>query len=240
MFGLTDDDRRLRDAARDFADELVPFEVAGRARRRCPAAGTRRASSPGSAGARAVRDEHADVGRRTRAARCCSRCSCRSRSAGSRTALAWVMHTPPAWWVDVATDEQRERWLVPAVRGERHECYAITEEFAGSDVSALATTAVPGRRRLRRQRREVARHVVQPGRLLLRAGGAAGRRHTSCSSSTSRRRASRWCARRRTRTTSPTTTRSCRSPTSASRARNGSAGRARAGRTRRTGSASSG
>jgi alkylation response protein AidB-like acyl-CoA dehydrogenase len=31
---------------------------------------------------------------------------------------------------------------VPAVRGERHECYAITEEFAGSDVSALATTAV--------------------------------------------------------------------------------------------------
>ncbi len=28
------------------------------------------------------------------------------------------------------------------MRGERHECYAITEEFAGSDVGAIAATAV--------------------------------------------------------------------------------------------------
>src|SRR5690348_2233142 len=35
----------------------------------------------------------------------------------------------------------RERWLLPSVRGEKHEAYAITEEFAGSDVSALRTTA---------------------------------------------------------------------------------------------------
>ncbi len=55
--------------------------------------------------------------------------------------LAWCLATPPQWWVEVATDEQRERWLLPAVRGERHECYAITEEFAGTDVSDLATTA---------------------------------------------------------------------------------------------------
>jgi acyl-CoA dehydrogenase len=55
--------------------------------------------------------------------------------------LAWCLHTPPQWWVEVATEEQRERWLLPAVRGERHECYAITEELAGSDVSELATTA---------------------------------------------------------------------------------------------------
>ena len=55
--------------------------------------------------------------------------------------LGWVMHTPPAWWVEVATDFQRERWLSPAVRGERHECYAITEEFAGSDVDAITATA---------------------------------------------------------------------------------------------------
>ena len=55
--------------------------------------------------------------------------------------LAWAAHTPPQWWVDVATDYQRERWLLPAVRGEKHEAYAITEEFAGSDVSDLAATA---------------------------------------------------------------------------------------------------
>ena len=55
--------------------------------------------------------------------------------------LAWVMHTPPQWWVDVASEYQRERWLLPAVRGEKHEAYAITEEFAGSDVSGLTATA---------------------------------------------------------------------------------------------------
>jgi alkylation response protein AidB-like acyl-CoA dehydrogenase len=55
--------------------------------------------------------------------------------------LAWVMATPPQWWPDVATDYQRERWLLPSVRGEKHEAYAITEEFAGSDVSELQTTA---------------------------------------------------------------------------------------------------
>jgi acyl-CoA dehydrogenase len=55
--------------------------------------------------------------------------------------VAWCLHTPPQWWAEVATDEQLERWLRPAVRGDRHECYAITEEHAGSDVSDLATTA---------------------------------------------------------------------------------------------------
>ena len=55
--------------------------------------------------------------------------------------LAWVMATPPQWWPQVATDYQLERWLLPAVRGEKHEAYAITEEFAGSDVSELQTTA---------------------------------------------------------------------------------------------------
>ena len=30
---------------------------------------------------------------------------------------------------------------MPAIRGERHECYAITEEGAGSDVDAIESTA---------------------------------------------------------------------------------------------------
>ena len=51
------------------------------------------------------------------------------------------MNTPPSWWPDVANEEQRTRWLLPSVRGEMQECYAITEEQAGSDVAALTTTA---------------------------------------------------------------------------------------------------
>ena len=58
-------------------------------------------------------------------------------------------------------------------RGEREECYAITEEYAGSDVSDLKATAAPRRRRLRPQRREVARDVVQRGRLRVLPGACS-------------------------------------------------------------------
>jgi alkylation response protein AidB-like acyl-CoA dehydrogenase len=56
-------------------------------------------------------------------------------------ALGWVLATPAGWAPAVMTDEQIERWLKPAIRGERHECYAITEAGAGSDVDAIVATA---------------------------------------------------------------------------------------------------
>ena len=42
--------------------------------------------------------------------------------------------------------EQRERYLLPAIRGERHDCVAMTEPGAGSDVRSMTTRAVPARR----------------------------------------------------------------------------------------------
>jgi acyl-CoA dehydrogenase len=56
-------------------------------------------------------------------------------------ALGWCVHTPPAWAPAVCSPEQLERWIEPTVRGRMHECYAITEEGAGSDVDAIAATA---------------------------------------------------------------------------------------------------
>ena len=56
--------------------------------------------------------------------------------------LGWCIHTPPAWAPDVVTREQLERWILPTIRGERQECYAITEEVAGSDVDAIRATAM--------------------------------------------------------------------------------------------------
>jgi alkylation response protein AidB-like acyl-CoA dehydrogenase len=55
--------------------------------------------------------------------------------------LGWCVHTPPAWAPEVVSADQLERWIAPTVRGERQECYAITEEGAGSDVDALEATA---------------------------------------------------------------------------------------------------
>ena len=41
------------------------------------------------------------------------------------------------------TPEQRERYLIPAIKGERRDCYAVTESEAGSDFTAIESTAEP-------------------------------------------------------------------------------------------------
>ncbi len=56
-------------------------------------------------------------------------------------ALGWCIWAPANWIVGVATQHQLDTWILPSVRGTRHECYAITEEGAGSDVDAIASTA---------------------------------------------------------------------------------------------------
>ncbi len=56
-------------------------------------------------------------------------------------ALGWCVHTPPAWAPSVVSDHQMRTWIEPSIRGEMHECYAITEEGAGSDVDAIEATA---------------------------------------------------------------------------------------------------
>src|SRR3989337_682444 len=58
-------------------------------------------------------------------------------------ALGWCVFTPAAWAPKVVNPEQLERWIVPTIRGSRHECYAITESGAGSDVDAIEATARP-------------------------------------------------------------------------------------------------
>ena len=55
--------------------------------------------------------------------------------------LGWVMTTPAGWLPAAATPHQMETWVLPTIRGERQECYAITEENAGSDVDAIEATA---------------------------------------------------------------------------------------------------
>ncbi len=47
---------------------------------------------------------------------------------------------PPIW--RFGTEEQRERWLVPGIRGEKVAALAITEPDAGSDVAGIRTRAV--------------------------------------------------------------------------------------------------
>jgi len=40
-----------------------------------------------------------------------------------------------------ASEEQKQRWLVPQARGEKIACFGLTEPAAGSDVASMKTTA---------------------------------------------------------------------------------------------------
>jgi len=139
MYGLTESDLDIQKRAAAFADELIGFEVTAElADGELPAE---------------VTAEHA---RRARELGLCATNMPAELGGGGCTtlqqvlvqeqagrvtnALGWVASTPPSWLPAVATEDQLERYVRPAVRGEREECYAITEEGAGSDVAAIEAT----------------------------------------------------------------------------------------------------
>jgi alkylation response protein AidB-like acyl-CoA dehydrogenase len=66
----------------------------------------------------------------------------RSHSGGLAMGLAvhTDMATPPI--LQFGTEEQKQRYLVPSIRGERISCLGITEPDAGSDVAGIRTRAV--------------------------------------------------------------------------------------------------
>jgi alkylation response protein AidB-like acyl-CoA dehydrogenase len=137
---MSEADREIQAAARALADELAPHEVTAELhggelpdglleahRRRVAELGFEAINMPkelGGGGFTAFQQVlvQEQIGRVT-------------------NALGWVVHTPASWLPKVATTEQLDRWVVPTIRGERRECYAITEEGAGSDVDAIAATA---------------------------------------------------------------------------------------------------
>jgi alkylation response protein AidB-like acyl-CoA dehydrogenase len=57
-------------------------------------------------------------------------------------ALSWCFSEAQSWMYEACTDAQIERYIAPMTRGERKDCYAITESGPGSDVNGLDATAV--------------------------------------------------------------------------------------------------
>ena len=60
----------------------------------------------------------------------------------STNGVSWYVPNAYNVWKH-ASPRLQERWLVPALRGELHDAYAVTEADAGSDPSGMTTTAVP-------------------------------------------------------------------------------------------------
>jgi acyl-CoA dehydrogenase len=141
VYPMSDEDRAIQERARAFVDdELIPHEVEAemnrgrlpeevlrRQRARLRDLGLQAMNMPTELGGGGLSTfQQALV----------------SEQIGRATnALGWVLTTPAGWLPEVATPHQLETWVEPTIRGDRHECYAITEEGAGSDVEAIEATA---------------------------------------------------------------------------------------------------
>jgi acyl-CoA dehydrogenase len=139
-FGLDDEQRAIVDTARAFvANELyphedevdrlgdVPQELVDEIRAKALKAGLYAANMPeelGGAGLGAVA------------------MALFERELGKASyPLQWLV-ARPSNILQACTGAQREQYLLPAVRGERIDCLAMTEPDAGSDVRSMTTRAV--------------------------------------------------------------------------------------------------
>jgi butyryl-CoA dehydrogenase len=64
-----------------------------------------------------------------------------SERLGQLTNALWDAVWRPANALRHCTRPQRERYLIPAINGDRRDCFAVTEERAGSDPSLIETVA---------------------------------------------------------------------------------------------------
>ena len=139
-FEPTPEQRLIAETVRDFVerelypyeDEVersdeVPAELAAAIRGKALAAGLYAANMPaelGGGGLDAVSMVLAE------------------RELGRASYALQMLVERPSNILQACEGEQRDRYLLPAIRGERHDCVAMTEPEAGSDVRSMATTAV--------------------------------------------------------------------------------------------------
>ena len=138
-FSLNDEQRLITETVREFVEkelypheeeverlDEVPAELARAVRKKAIAAGLYAANMPaelGGGGLDAVSLALAE------------------RELGRASYALQMLVERPSNILQACQGEQRERYLLPAIRGERHDCVAMTEPEAGSDVRSMTTTA---------------------------------------------------------------------------------------------------
>jgi acyl-CoA dehydrogenase len=136
---LTDEQRLIAATMRDFVerelypheDEVerldgVPDEVARAIRKKAIAAGLYAPNMPAELGGGGL--DAVSLG-------------LVERELGRASYALQMLVERPSNILQACQGEQRERYLLPAIRGERHDCVAMTEPEAGSDVRSMTTTA---------------------------------------------------------------------------------------------------
>ncbi len=139
-FALTDEQRAVVETVRRFVerelmpheDEVerlseVPAELAERVRRTALDTGLYAANMPADVGGGGLDAVSMTL---------------MERELGRTSYALQMLVARPSNILLACTGDQRERYLLPAIRGQRHDCLAMTEPEAGSDVRSMRTRAV--------------------------------------------------------------------------------------------------
>ncbi|WP_280451284.1 acyl-CoA dehydrogenase family protein [Nocardia cyriacigeorgica] len=140
MFTLNDDERAIRETARDFADEfLAPHALEWDEHMHFPIEVLRKSGSVGLGGIYVPEDVGGSALRRLDAVRIFE-----ELATGCPAVAAYIsIHNMAAWMIDAYGDDaQRFRWLPGMTSMEILGSYALTEPGVGSDAAALTTKAV--------------------------------------------------------------------------------------------------
>ncbi|HAY86625.1 MAG TPA: acyl-CoA dehydrogenase, partial [Micrococcus luteus] len=140
MFPITDDQKALVDAVRDFAEQRVaPHALDWDAEKHFPVDVLAEAGELGLGGIY-VGEEHGGTGlERTDAILIFEELA----KADPAFAAYISIHNMVAWMIDsFGSDEQRARWIPDLASMEHLASYCLTEPGAGSDAAALKTRAV--------------------------------------------------------------------------------------------------
>jgi acyl-CoA dehydrogenase len=140
LLSLSDEHQMLVDTVRRFAEtelypheaiveklDEVPDEIAAEVQRKAMALGLYAANMPAELGGGGLDNLgitllERELGR-------------------ANYALQMLVHRPSNI-LQGCSPAQRERWLIPTIKGERHDALAMTEPGAGSDVRSMKTRAV--------------------------------------------------------------------------------------------------
>lgn len=139
---ISNDARKWREVARDYADNylqpheveaelnegVIPAEITARNKKRAIELGFTAIDVPESHGGLGLPME--------------SQVAIWEQLGRVTNALSWCFPEAQSWMFEACSDTQLEKYILPMMRGEHKECYAITESGPGSDISGLEATAV--------------------------------------------------------------------------------------------------
>jgi acyl-CoA dehydrogenase len=137
---LTEEQRLVTSTVRDFVErelypheadverlDKVPTELAAAIREKAIAAGLYAPNMPAELGGGGLDPVSLTLA---------------ERELGRASYALQILVGRPSNILQACEGEQREAYLLPAIRGERTDCVAMTEPGAGSDVRSMSTTAV--------------------------------------------------------------------------------------------------